>query len=407
MLSALLNVKRVPIQKIVIYSTPLLVFLRTRPLFLRPISSVPLCSLAISRGTDLSPATLTKSTLPKGDSYVVSYLIDSCGLSPENAISASKKLEFETPERPDSVLDLLRTYGFTETQISKLVGKRPRLLVADPEKILLPKLEFFQTLDVSRSDLARILSGSPIIFGRSLENHIIPSYNFLKSVLQSDKKVLSAMKHTSWNVSADYTTFGVPNLAILREFEVPESSIGFLLAHHPEAILKKHEQFKEIVNMVKEMGFEPSKLSFVLAVHAFSGKGNNSIWDRCFESYGKWGWSKDEIFSAFKKQPHCMVLSEKKITRVMDFLVNKMGWHSKDIARYPTTMLFSLEKRIVPRCLVIQVLVSKGLVKKDLSLGSIISRREECFLERFVIRYEKEVPQLLSVYERKVDVLEL
>ncbi|KAG5514293.1 hypothetical protein RHGRI_035633 [Rhododendron griersonianum] len=43
-----------------------------------------------------------------------------------------------------------------------------------------------------------------------------------------------------------------------------------------------------------------------------------------------------------------MVLSEKKITRVTDFLVNKMGWHSKDIARYPTTMLFSLEKRIVP-----------------------------------------------------------
>lgn len=169
--------------------------------------------------------------------------------------------------------------------------------------------------------------------------------------------------------------------------------------------MQKHEQFKKIVNMVKEMGFDPSKFTFVQAVHAISGKGNNSIWDRCYESYGKWGWSKDEILSAFKKQPNCMLLSEKKITKAMDFLVNKMGWNSKDIARYPAAMLLSLEKRIVPRCLVIQILSSKGLVKKELSLSTIMTPSEECFLERNVIKYEKKVPRLLSVYQGKVDIL--
>ncbi|XP_058200183.1 uncharacterized protein LOC131315125 [Rhododendron vialii] len=214
------------------------------------------------------------------------------------------------------------------------------------------------------------------------------------------------MNTTSWKLSADYTKHVVPNLAVLREFKVPKSSIGLLFAN-PASVLKKHEQFKEMVNMVKEMGFEPSKSTFVLALHAISGKGNNSIWDRCYESYGKWGWSKDEILSAFKKQPQCMVLSEKKIARVMDFLVNKMGRHSKSIANYPTIMLLSLEKMIAPRCLVIQVLLSKGLLKKDLSLSTIMTPPEKWFLGRYVIRYEKEVPQLLSVYERKVDVLDV
>ncbi|KAG5514310.1 hypothetical protein RHGRI_035650 [Rhododendron griersonianum] len=404
MLSAIL-------MKIVIYSAPPPVFLPPKPLFLRPISSVPLCSLTNSLGlypqTDLSPATLTKSTASNGDSYVVSYLIDSCGLSPEIAISASEKINFKTPERPDSVLNLLRTHGFTKTQISKLVGKRPHLLLANPEKTILPKLEFFQALGVSSCDLARIISGAPIILERSLEKQIIPSYNFLKSVLRSDKKVVSAMKRTAWVFSVHYTRFLVPNLTILREFEVPESSIVLLLAYYPAALMQKHEQFKKTVNMVKEMGFEPSKSTFVLAVHAISGKANNSIWDRCYESYGKWGWSKDEILSAFKKQPHCMVLSETKITRVMDFLVNKMGWHSKDITRYPAIMLYSLEKRIVPRCLVYQVLSSKGLLTKDLSLSTILTPPEECFLERFVFRYEKEVPQLMKMYQGKVDILEL
>ncbi|KAG5514307.1 hypothetical protein RHGRI_035647 [Rhododendron griersonianum] len=411
MFFAFLDIKLFPINKAVVYSTPPLFSLHTKPLFLRPISSVPLCSsLTNTSGlypqTDLSPVTLTKSTSSNGDSYVVSYLIDSCGLSPEIAISASKKLEFETPERPDSVLDLLRTFGFTDTQISKLVRKQPKLLLANSEKTLLPKLEFYQTFGVSRSDLLRVLSGDANMLLRSLENHIIPSYNFLKSVLKSDKKVLYAMKRTSWNVSADYTNYVVPNIAVLREFDVPESKIGLLLTHHPEAILKKPEHFKEIVNMVKEMGFDPSKSTFLQAVHAI-GKSNKSIWDRCCESFGKWGWSRDEILSAFKKQPHCMILSEKKIARGMDFIVNKMGWYSKDVARNPTILLYSLEKRIVPRCLVIQVLSSKGLLEKDLNLSTILMPPEKWFLERFVISYEKEVPHLLGVYQRKVDILEL
>ena len=49
-----------------------------------------------------------------------------------------------------------------------------------------------------------------------------------------------------------------------------------------------------------------------------------------------------------------MLLSEEKITEAVDFLVNKMGCPSAVIARNPIIILFNLEKRIIPRCLVIQ-----------------------------------------------------
>ncbi|KAI7984014.1 hypothetical protein LOK49_LG15G00310 [Camellia lanceoleosa] len=353
--------------KITIDSTTPLFSLYKKPLFLRPISSksstnqssFALSSLINSSGlcpqAALSPETLKKS-ISSGkssieDSFSVSYLINSCGLSPESAISASEKVKFESPEKPDSVLNLLTTHGFTNAQITNLVRRRPVLLLANPEKTLLPKLEFFQSIDHKK------------------------------------------------NI--------VPNIAVLREDEVPESSIALLLTHFPEAIMQKHDQFREIVNEVKTMGFNPLKSTFVLAVHAISGKGNKSIWDRCYEAYRKWGWSNDEIHLAFKKHPHCMILSEKKITRAMDFFVNKMGWNSKMIARCPVVLFFSLEKRIIPRCSVIQVLSVKGLIKKDLSLSSVLLPVEKCFLERFVTKYEEEVPQLLSVYQGKVGILEL
>jgi mTERF domain-containing protein len=48
-----------------------------------------------------------------------------------------------------------------------------------------------------------------------------------------------------------------------------------LLTHFPEALMQKHDKFGHIVNEVKEMGFDPTKSTFVLAIHVISGKGNN------------------------------------------------------------------------------------------------------------------------------------
>jgi mTERF domain-containing protein len=43
------------------------------------------------------------------------------------------------------------------------------------------------------------------------------------------------------------------------------------------------------------------------------------------------------------------------------------------------------------------------LIKKDISLNTVLLPVEKRFLERFVTKFEEEVPQLLSVYEGKVD----
>ncbi|KAJ4963296.1 hypothetical protein NE237_023235 [Protea cynaroides] len=91
--------------------------------------------------------------------------------------------------------------------------------------------------------------------------------------------------------------------------------------------------------------------------------------------------------------------------RHMDFFVNKMGWDREVIIRYPKLLAFSLEKRILPRCSVLQVLILKGLVKENCNMGSLIVRSEKHFLEKFVTKYENEVPQLLDLYKRNTNCL--
>ncbi|KAL0371414.1 UNVERIFIED_CONTAM: hypothetical protein Sangu_0459500 [Sesamum angustifolium] len=343
--------------------------------------------------------------LEEEKSKTVSYLINSCGLSPETAVSASEKVCVGNLRKSNSVLALLEKQGFSRAQIATLVRKRPRILVAK-EKTLLPKFEFFQSIGVSKDLLAKIISREPTFFTRSLENQIIPNYNFLKSVLGTDERVAAAMKRTSWIFCDDVNKSLSPNVKVLRELKVPESCIKLLLTHYPEALFEKADEFRASVSKVLEMGFSPLKSMFVLALHAISGDANKVTWARCYQSYSDWGWSEDDIHMAFRKHPNCMLMSQEKISETMDFLVHKMGWNSRTIATCPTVLFFNLKSRIIPRCSVIELLSSRGLITKRLKLSTVLIPSEKSFLERFVVKFEKEIPELPDFYKGKVGVQE-
>ncbi|KAA8519462.1 hypothetical protein F0562_013718 [Nyssa sinensis] len=189
-------------------------------------------------------------------------------------------------------------------------------------------------------------------------------------------------------------------MAVLRDHGVPESRISLFLKSQPNAFMRIPEQFRGIVEEVKEMGFDPSKWNFLYAIRGLTGF-SKSTRERKSEVYRTWGWSADEIILAFKKTPACMAISEKKINKVMDFLINKMGWTASDVARCPAAFCSSLENWTIPRCLVVQLLLSKSLIKKDFSLTTVIASKEKEFLNKFVTKYQINFPELLNLYERK------
>ncbi|KAK1293592.1 hypothetical protein QJS10_CPB17g01584 [Acorus calamus] len=108
------------------------------------------------------------------------------------------------------------------------------------------------------------------------------------------------------------------------------------------------------------------------------------------ELYMSFGWSEDDIVSAFKKQPQIMAISKDKITRMMDFFLNESRWGLSFVSRYPNMLLFSLEKTIIPRYSVTRVLMSHGLLKRDVNLHTVFHMKEEKFLEKYVIKYQEK-----------------
>ncbi|XP_038720035.1 uncharacterized protein LOC120012672 [Tripterygium wilfordii] len=338
----------------------------------------------------LNPASLISlkfiSSAANQQSFAVSYLIISCGLSPESALNASKYVRFETPEKPDSVIAVLNNHGFSKTQISVVVKKYPKLLVSDPVKTLLPKFEFCNSKGASRPLLIKLICNCPAILRMNLESRWIPTFEILKDLFKSDAKTIFVIISHPRILVQDPKTYLRPNIYALRENGVPESNIAAILYHHPRVFCTKPDKFREVVEEVKRMGLKPLSFAFVLAVRALSSL-SKMTWKKKINVFKRWGWSDEDILMAFRRFPPFMICSEDKITGMMDYFVNVLG----------------LKKRIVPRSSVAQVLLSKGLVKAC-SLSRFFACPEKKFLEKFVYRYQEEAPQLLKLYTDKLDL---
>ncbi|XP_044492756.1 transcription termination factor MTERF2, chloroplastic-like [Mangifera indica] len=331
--------------------------------------------------------------------FTVSYLIKSCGLSPERAKSASKRIKLQSVERPDSILTILRNHGFTAAHITKLVGMRPSLLLANPEMSILPKFKFFKSLGITDAEIASVCSSIPSILSNSLENLLIPNFKFLKSVLLSDENVIRAFRKKSWLFQQDLAKTVSPKLAVLKELGMPKPFIALILTCYASIVLQNRESFDKNIKKVIEMGFDPRKSGFIHAMQVFASMSQSTL-EQKFEIFRGWGWSDEDIMLVFRRCPICINASGSKIMNAMEFLVKKMGWQSTDIALYPDVFLMNLEKRVIPRCLVIEVLQLKGLVKKNLSLRTFLNPVEKLFLDRFVKKYLDKVPELMNIYQR-------
>ncbi|GKV41359.1 hypothetical protein SLEP1_g48900 [Rubroshorea leprosula] len=292
------------------------------------------------------PSPKTNSS-DKQQSPTVSYLTGSCGLSLDKAISASRFVQIENTEGPDSVLRLLESHGFTKSNIIRLISKYPKFLLANPEKTLRPKIEFFESLGIVGEDLTKILCSHVNILSRSLEKKILPLF--------------------------------VPNISRLRA--------------------------EEVVNEVKAMGFDPAKKTFILAIRskAFVSR---EIWEKRKELLMSYGWSEKQFQLAVVMRPDFMLTSEKKMRKMMDFLLNTASLKPVDVAICPNLFLCSLENKFIPRWSLLKVLMSKGLVKHvNLVCAFIVSNKY--FEKKYVTEYEEDFPEITMAYREQTGFKDL
>ncbi|KAK9085846.1 hypothetical protein Sjap_026257 [Stephania japonica] len=323
----------------------------------------------------------------------VDFLINSCGLSMEKANSVVKKINhpnFKT-QNPNSVLDYLKSIGFSKTHIAKLISTYPALLFSSVERTLKPKLHLFKERGFSDALIADLMVFRPTVFFRGLKSQIIPSLECIKSFVQTDENVVRVVKRSFYMLTNSPGSRFQPNVCILRECNVPDSRIAHLIMSQPNILQLKAVALKEAIDKVKELGFQPEMRMFTVALHAVCSM-SKSTWDRKVKLLKEWGWSDEQIVYGFKKAPLFMACSEKKMNLVLDYFLKTLKWDASVLSENPICLSYSLKMRVMPRVKVYKILMENKVPITEKELLNMFFMTEERFLKNVVVKYKDFLP---------------
>ncbi|KAK4360840.1 hypothetical protein RND71_019792 [Anisodus tanguticus] len=321
------------------------------------------------------------------------------GLSRRTIISEAKvlKLETDTCSKVSAVVEFFQNHGFSATQVKKIIRQRPKLLASKVDKTLKPKLDFLLSIGFSEDECSKIICRKPHILARSLRKQLAPSFDSLKTFMGSRVRALAAIKRFPQILFSNVSHSWKQTVQVLGQIGIPDSQVSEFIFMSPSCLTINPRKMREVGLKLKEMGFDVTSPAFRAAFSPMCVLSHSNL-ERKLETYRRLGFSDSEILNIFRSQPTCMFYTEENIRAIVAFYVDRLHFSLSILSKRPHFLLFSLERRLIPRCSVMQVLWSRGTVSKVGKLCSILSASGKDFLQKYVTKYEAEVPELQAAY---------
>ncbi|XP_039124464.1 transcription termination factor MTERF2, chloroplastic-like [Dioscorea cayenensis subsp. rotundata] len=334
----------------------------------------------------------------RNTNFMAEYLVSTLGFSTVEAAKASKSIShLKSPQRPDSIVSFFKSHGFDQSQIKKLVSWHPRWLCFDLHKTLTPKFQAFKDFGFSDGDIVHLITSNPGALHLSLEGNLLPKLKFWRDFLGSGEYLMTLVKRGNWMMTTSLTNVVIPNLTFLRECGVSDERIVMVVCKTPRFILQKREKLETAVELVDCTGVPRRSGLFLWAIWAVYLAGKAKFYAK-LEMMKSFGWSEADFFMAFRRAPVFILVSEKMVREKMKFLLKDVGCESSYVVEHPDLLMYSLEKRLLPRYRVVEILKSRGLRRRDYDFRTVMCRSEKYFLEKIVLRNIDKVPELHQVY---------
>ncbi|KAH7861238.1 hypothetical protein Vadar_023578 [Vaccinium darrowii] len=356
-------------------------------------SNYTLCLCFFSSVSSLSH---TRTSNPS----ISNFLIETLAFSEPQAISISNRFTpSRTLERPHSVVQFLRQLGFSDAHIRSSIRQTPKILFADVDKTLKPKLQFFQNLGLAGPDLSKFISTHSHVLHDSLEKTLTPCVDIIKKTLVNDKKnqYLIRVLQRSYGVVTEPLSRLKSSIAFLESCGIVGSQLSMLLTNEPRVFFMPETALRGLISRAIDMGFSVDSRMLVHAVHTVSCMTEETI-SKKFELFRSFGFSMDECKQMFRRAPRLFECSEGKLKFGMEFYLYDIKLERSVLVSRPTCLTCSMGERVIPRYRVLQVIKCKRLLKKVPSLHNVLHLTEEKFIEKFVSRFTDDAEELLVAY---------
>lgn len=340
-------------------------------------------------------STTTTETPSPEPPFIAKYLLDTCGFSSRKAIEVSKHLaHLKSPAKPNSVIQFLQQLGLSDAHIRNVISKLPRLLCANVEKTLRPKIRSWQEMGFSETELVQLISKNPnVLCYRNLRTRI----EFWRELFGSNEALLKAFGRDYYLLGSSLSKRIMPNISLVRECGIPDHGIRKIIRHTSRFISLKPSSILAAVKRADEFGVPRQSGMFWHVLRSVVGLSQSTV-DTKLKFYKSLGWPEAKILSAIQKNPVLLKLSEENIQAKMDFFMKEVGCELEYIVRRPVLLAYSLKRRLIPRHHVLGILRHEGLPGGTYDLLSAVLLSEKSFIEKFVLPYKENVPGLHGAY---------
>ncbi|CAA0823573.1 Mitochondrial transcription termination factor family protein [Striga hermonthica] len=353
--------------------------------------------------------TSTTRDSSSNNNLLTNYLMEFLNYTPREAASISSRVSPTlSTQKSNSVVHYLKSLGLSNAHLQRAIKRQPMLLFLDVDKNLKPKIDFYQELGLQGPLLPIIISKNPGLLTSSLHRRVKPSIEAIKNVLEL---------HLSLNLKKDEINLLVfhilsscglivmsgssleSNIAYLRSCGVLGSQLIMLLKSEPMMFSMPGDDLKGLVSRAFEMGFKTGSRMLIYAVLVLYSYNPKTL-SRKFELFRELGFTRDECDSIFLKSPILFKASEGKLRRGVEFYTRTVGFDRSILVRSPSLLTLSVEKRMIPRLRVMEMVKSRGLLEKEPSFVTVLKITEKKFLSVYVSRFSSDAQELKEAYEK-------
>ncbi|XP_074559350.1 transcription termination factor MTERF8, chloroplastic-like [Curcuma longa] len=329
--------------------------------------------------------------------FMAQYLVDSCGFDQEKATEASKLLNgIQSRQQPDSVLTFLKSYGFDDASVKRLLHYFPKCLLLDVEKTLAPKFRAFEDLGLSPSDIVHLVRSTPSTVQIKHER-TVPKIEFWQGLIGSKDALVKSFKSNRAILAFSIEKKIQPNLELLRECGLDGPKLAYILRNRPLIVTHNPDFLKSLISRAEDLGVPRTSGMFHLTLCALFTVSPEKF-KMQMELFRSFGWSDDDFVAAFQKCPAFPLRSSMTSQRTMEFLINEAGYASSYIATRPVLLTLSLERRLRPRHRILATLKSRGHCESDYKVTGYMMLSEAKFVEKYIILYKDRYPDLGELY---------
>jgi len=216
--------------------------------------------------------------------------------------------------------------------------------------------------------------------------------------LGSPDKFLRIVRRNSYLVTSDLHKVVKTNIRLLQEYGLSVQEIGKMCVSNPRLLTGNPDSTRAILVRADEMGVPRNTFLFRQAVTAVASLGPETMASKLKMMAKILRCSDAEVARMVQRNPLVLTRSRERIQRACEFLTNVVGVDTKYIQGRPTILMYSLERRLVPRHYVMKVLQEKGLIRKDQSFYTMVSLSDSVFCSRYVHPHKDVLPSLADAY---------